>query len=376
LPFFLQKFWLQEEKRVPLHRIPNVAIGKLGNRSVSRLMFPCLYGTPELRLSQEQLSKLYNLAIYPALRAAVPTHSGHIPTTYNHAYAQSKGKKSGMHFSTKSVGPDNILTFEEVLFEQLDHIPEFRNAFLMHEIRGSKTWAPHPPGDAEKREDALEIVFRDIDKTHPQWRDDDWFIDVALEVSSINSVNLWLVENAAHVLSWSLGIPIHHAATLQSGSRFCYDHAVQLELLGGYRLVMDTTTSPVGAVYLQAYATEKEIHYQLHNDGLFRKRDATDLLPNKLKKLQEDVVKISDIFASCETGQEFDSGVQRARQSAEDSSAGAVGSDDDIEVLWAQEGAARLEVRVPLRSALHVLHELPDGLMRRTALSVPAQTWW
>jgi hypothetical protein len=337
----------------------------MGPRSVSRLFLPCLYGRPEKKVPQHLLKQLANAAILPALLHAVPTHASHLPTSHDHEFTRAQGSRSGLHFSTRSVGPAHIRAFEERFFQLLDCIPDFQHAFIMHEIRGIKGYIPHQADGENERQAALDFVFSPIDFDHPLHNINDWHVDIALEISLKGHVNSWLVNNAPHVLSWALDIPFQRAQALTSRGRFCQDLAAHLELLGGYRLEISPDNNPYGAVHLQAYVTEKEIHYQLHEDGIFRRRTPRDLLPKNIDKFRMDIKKVSNILASCEAGVEV-----------EDVSGNEDDEDDIVQVVKSQEGAARIELRVPLRSALQVLQEMPADLLERATLAVPSPTWW
>ncbi|KAH9011919.1 hypothetical protein EDB85DRAFT_2159465, partial [Lactarius pseudohatsudake] len=129
---------------VPLEKIPNCAFGTVGSRHLTRIFFPRLYGASVMPgLRQEQLAKLYDGCIRPAVMEVIPTQASHWPVNYHSALVQSRDTAGRLHFGSLAIPPIFLVEFCEALTNRLDDIPEFERAYFGHELRGLKGGTAH-----------------------------------------------------------------------------------------------------------------------------------------------------------------------------------------------------------------------------------------
>ncbi|KAI6124390.1 hypothetical protein EV401DRAFT_1856772, partial [Pisolithus croceorrhizus] len=179
--------------------------------------------------------------------------------------------------------------------------------------------------------------------------DENWFIDVGLEIGKPDHVVTWFADGHELLLQNVLSQSSHQAvANLMKSKKFKMDHMALLKDCAGFRAETTARIRDNDHVnYICAYCMEKNVHYQRH-PGLYRYRRADELqIPEKHKKIIDDLNTMSETLVEC-------SGTQGTLQT----------------------GSARLEVRVPLRRAITANRFFDERLLELTVVSIPAKTWW
>ncbi|KAI9451895.1 hypothetical protein HD554DRAFT_2207873 [Boletus coccyginus] len=312
-----------------MHTIPNFPFGQVANRSVIRVFFPRMYGRYDSRaIPSQDLELIYDRCLRPLVRRHMQNMAAHWPASYSSAIALYRDQNGRIHEGSLDI-PSHVLdAFGRQYLSKIRHLrPYFRDAYFVHEFRGWKAATVHDPRSEQDRQLALEqftdvLVMDKIDQTN-------WFIDIGLEFGCPN-----------HVVSWA-------DSSHESLLALCLPSVPQQEIDA---LVNNTKGRTDKVFYIQAYTTEKTMSYQLH-PGLFSPLDPKALLTTEcLKDLLQKIEKMSKILFECTA--------------------------DGDEHRHAQEGCARLEVRVALSKALTALTTIPDGIHRHCLVPLPAKSWW
>jgi hypothetical protein len=324
-------------------------LGKISRRHVTRVFFPCLYNQNESpALSQATLAGIYDLCVRPSVIAVNAIDQSHWPVSYAAARIQNRGRDGRFHYSSVDVAGVYLQEFGENLIRIFDQHDDFKGAFFLHELRGTKGISLHDPSQEWERRDSLDQLLNFLDVT--SIRLDDWTIDVALEIRHAGRVIQWLTTAHRRILEFVLPSADDDkiSAILNSKRQYKCDLSAQLQDLGGCRVTPGSRGRDDDVTYINVYTTDKSPTYQLHS-GVFRRRQALELLPASIQKLIDNIAEMAEVFGQC------------AGNNADDN---------------AQEGCARLEVRVPLRRANQVLLELPNDLVQASTLSFDTAIWW
>lgn len=276
---------------------------------------------------------------------------GRMPLNYEMAMLLYRDEGGRFHHGTIDLPSHLLSTFATELLERLQkhEREEFHDAFFLHELRGTKSATHHDPTDKEARNRAFNAVFHQfsMEKLNPQ----DWFVDVALEVYQPNCVLQWLVQGHRRILRFILPSARDDQldAILQSKTQYTLDLSAQISDLGGFRALPGSRGKDDQVTYINVYNTDKSATYQLH-PGIFKRRKAWHLFPNKIKRLGAELESIANAFRLC----------------------GGAG-DSSKPVI---EGNARMEVRVPLSVAREFFTKVPHQLIRHAVLAYNCTTYW
>lgn len=322
-------------------------------------MFPRLYHQhgKNKQLPPNLLGIIYDKGVRPAALQVVPGHQSHWPASYHAAVAVARDRGGRLHFGTKDLPSYVLDEFCALLLQNLNSYPELKDAYFLHELKGTKGATIHDPTNRASRWAILDDIlqFLDIPRITPE----EWYIDVALEVSRPEHVLLWLEVAHEELLRHALPRQWAHSAhsiqmLQQSKNNFKLDRVAQLNDFAGFRCTPRTKGFRDSVTYLNVYTTDKEPTYQLHN-GVFAAHRASDLIGAKsMSKVISDVEKISEVFGQC---------------------MGMEGT-DEMDPRSPVEGCARFEVRVQLRHAADSYFELPADLVERSVAAIPAGVWW
>ena len=362
----------EADRKVPLHKIPNVALGKVRGRHLTRMFFPNLWRAGESpAIPQETLAKVYNLCIRPTVQEVIPYDQGHWPVNYASALIQNKDERGNFHYPSLEVASNLLPTFGQVLLQKINDQEDLTGAFFLHELRGAKGGSLHQPGDSDEEEEALNTAMKFLDAARLNL--EDWEVDVGLEIRHQGHVVQWLTSAHRRLLEIALPKATEMQITrlLDSKKRYHKDLSSQLKDLGGCRATPGVAGSRDGVVYINIYTTDKTATYQLHT-GVFRRKHANDLLPRRIKKLLKDVEGMSTVFLGC-------AGDENWGDNQEDGDPPSEQEDEDypLRVLRRrQEGCARFEIRVPLADANDVLHGFPHDDVQECCVSIQAREWW
>ncbi|KAA1479711.1 hypothetical protein DENSPDRAFT_789502 [Dentipellis sp. KUC8613] len=347
VPRLIRVFLQGNERKVGVHMIPNLGLGTVDRRHLVRICFPRLYSTTRTpALSQPQIAAFIDKCLLPTVAALLPNHVAHLPVDYRAAFLNAYDRRGQLHFPSRDLPAACLEDFATELLERMETIPEFRQAFFLHELRGTKSAHPHSPSSPQERDEALQDLMSCV---HPGVIDvEDWLIDVGLEIRVPNKIVHWCSFRHGQILSWLLpnASEAQIARAMRSPS-FLVDRAAQLDDLAGFRFEPGQSGRRDEVAYINVYSTDKEVHYQLH-EGIWRQRTPQDLFPDKIKALLKDIAALSEVFIR------------------------AMGSEEGASP---QEGSARVEIRVPLRLATRVLIELPTNI-RTSMRAFSSNLWW
>lgn len=313
-------------------------------------MLPNLYQRLEENKITQELLEFSWQAMRSAYRIIAPERIGYLPLSYKLAYRQQQGARGQLHLSTYDVPPE----FQQRLAERYLHFlallhDDFRGAYFIHELRGTKASTFHHLDDEHFRRNQLARytdTFRPDALNDPTSR---WDIDVAIEVSLPGHVIHIAECSHAKLLRWllpSLDQPSNLA--LRQNSRFLVDHAASLRDLAGFRCETKRRGERDFVSYLNVYPTEKALHYQLHEGGLYRRRSPSDLLPNRINAFIADLTKVASLYSTA-------AGNAESRGSP---------------------ASARVEIRVPIEKSLVKLANVPSDILRDCFVAIPSKDWW
>jgi hypothetical protein len=334
----------------PLHRIPNVAIGKVQRRHITRIFFPNLYReNASPTIAADDLTTMYDHCLRPTIQAVTPAQLTHWPVSYAAAMAQSRGGRGILHFGSIDIPTYALAEFGTQFLERLEQHVAFQGAYFVHELRGSKGASAHDAGSANQRSASLDDVTAFIDMDIIDL--DDWYVDVAMEVHVPGHVTHFAVSGFKKLLQ--LAMPNATTAQIEklanSKKYFQLDRAASLKDVGGFRVTTKSCGRRDNVAYINVYCTEKSAIYQLFQGGLFRRHNAKELLPSNLSRLLGEIQKISEVFAAC---------------------SGANATHDGL------EGNARYEIRIPLQYALDRHYSFPQHVIRDSLLCYEVADWW
>jgi hypothetical protein len=328
-----------------MHKIPNVAIGKVQRRHITRIFFPHLYQKDSSpAISGDTLAFIYDRCLRPALQDVIPEQMTHWPVTYAAAMSQNRGVNGRLHFHSVDVGHDVLQDFSAAFLARLDEKDELRDAYFGHELRGTKGASSHNPNSSRERASCLNDIMEFLDENAIDLAQ--WSMDVALEVHVPGHVTHFLVAAFRRLVETVLpNAESRRIDTLLRSQQHKVDLAASLKDLGGFRTSPGSKGKADGVSYINAYCTEKSAVYQLFEGGLYRRHTARELLPGNLAKLIKEVDEISATFAAC--------------------------ADDD-----GLEGNARFEIRVPLKDALHKNRAFSQTTIDACIVAIPRDVWW
>ncbi|EMD31648.1 hypothetical protein CERSUDRAFT_100111 [Gelatoporia subvermispora B] len=336
-----------EALKVPLHQIPNVAIGKVHMRHVTRIFFPRLY-RPSSRgkdrvVSTKILERLYDQNVRSVLRRLAPSMISSWPSSYSSAERLSRDNFGRYHFSSYDIPPNLLSEFTSELLRQLDEDPDMAGAFFVHEMRGIKGWSAHDGASPNEREDALKKALCWLQVAAIE-ASEDWYIDIGLNHHHDEHNIQWLHLSHEQLLcSIFSQAPAMQVSKMASSSQMHIDYAAQLSDFAGFRLECVHAGRHDGIVYCQAYTTDKAQTYQLHN-GTFSKKGPSDCYFKAIRKFLTAIAALQKSYISSTSN--------------------------------SQDGTARVEIRTNLRNACNSLIGLDHHTVKQTMISIPNLFWW
>lgn len=358
-----------DTRQVELHRIPNLCLSKSG-RQKTCIMFPGKYVSergPQPGFTQPELRAWYEDCIRPAIAEVIPENVSHWPLNYNLGWTRMKGTRGPkqVHYSSLEIPAWTLERFAEVLRDKLEHHSNevFHGAFFYHEWRGIKGATLHKPDDADGCDRALEEALKDIDVEEMllEEGDNEWYLDVALEIQSPDLILQWKTANHADLLQYLLpSAPVNRAVNLPNTTAFQEDISSLCYQLAGFRIAVPAIGRADHVKYINVYTTDKCATYQLHH-GAFTRHTPQCLFPSNLPQALTDLGHLAKLLYYCagyRDDDEFDV--------------------DDNEESVKHEGAARAEVRVQLEPGhiSDVLRHMDWDLINKVLVGFNAEDWW
>ena len=341
-----------------MHKIPNLPLGKVANRSIVRIFFPRMYHRfDSSKIPSPDIELIYNASLRPIIQELMPNQATHWPYSYQVAMETSRDTSGRLHLGSLDIPAHLLPDFASQFLRSVQELrPYFRDAYFGHELRGWKGATFHnlsnynipPQNDLHERVSALDDLTRVLDM--PAINPDQWLIDIGLEFGAPHHVVTWRSLGHSALLRHLCPNIRNLDRVLERSKTFYIDHQMHLKDFAGFRWTPGQNAPPIH--YMQAYTTEKSVSYQLH-EGLFRQRKPLELLSDRpCGRLLHDLEKQSKILFSC------------------------TGDNPNHHQTGPQEGCARLEVRVRLSDANDILTDFPRDLINRTMVQVSARYWW
>ncbi|KAI6041177.1 hypothetical protein EDC04DRAFT_2566081 [Pisolithus marmoratus] len=272
---------------VPMHKIPNLALGKVANCSVIHVFFPHLYhrfDSPQI--PQLDLELIYNRCLCPIVQRLMPNQATHWPPSYNANLQTSHDHASRFHFGSFDIPTYLLHEFAEMYLDSIQQLcPYFQDAYFGHELHGWKAATVHnldedvDGGNQHEDNAASEHVNALDDLTHvlhmPSVNPDQWLIDVGLEFGNHGHVVTWRKNGHAALIQHLLPDHDNPAAAMERSQQYYIDYHMHLKDIAGFHWTPGRHSNVIK--YVQAYTTEKAVSYQLH-DGIFRPQKPLELL--------------------------------------------------------------------------------------------------
>lgn len=151
---------IQSAAWISIHKIPNMALGKVERRHVTRICFPRLYEKGKCpAISPDIVATIYDECLRPAIISVNPFDQSRWPISYSKAMDLYRDCKGKLHFGTLEVPAHLLAKFGEILLELLGKHAGLADAFFLHEFRGTKGASRHEQCSPDMRQAALDEVF-------------------------------------------------------------------------------------------------------------------------------------------------------------------------------------------------------------------------
>lgn len=328
----------------------NLCIATAMERCQIRLLFPNRPASADgdLRLTIDEHRSIYDDGLRMAVREIVPEHAAHWPESFDVGLRTARDARGQTRFHSVNVPEDRLKAFAKSLLDKFPEDGALGKPFFMIEVRGTKTGFTFQMDDDNDRRIVLEKYIEPLD-LRMQEKDnlDNWYVDVAVELSRSGHVVQWRTDAHASILKHACqeSMDLERARrTVERSSKYYRDISGLLYDLSGFRF---SPTQPIdGVSHFNVYTTDKTPIYQLHR-GIFRVRGADDLFPKKIQGLYKDIEEESAQITAC-------------------AGFGSAG----------QDGTARLEVRVKFNSALNAIPQLSDRDVEGMIVVYPNAVWW
>jgi len=223
-----------------MHLIPNIALGKVSNRSVTWVFFPRMYPLGAREVGQEELAQIYDHCVWPVMLEIANESASHWPVSYQAGLCLFQKDAGPLAPGTVDIPWFQLENFTPKLLEKLAHFEKFRDAYFVHKVRGIKLANVHELDNEKAAQEMYDqaLEFLDRNKLDPG----QWFADVGLETFYLDHIVCWFTDGHAELL-WHL-LPDMEDARLERmvhGSRFKKDQINLLSQASGFRLELPST---------------------------------------------------------------------------------------------------------------------------------------
>lgn len=309
-----------------------------------------MYGLNESRkVPSQDLQLIYDECLRPLALRQLSNMATHWPASYASALTLYRDNGGRIHPGSLDIPAHILPVFGQHYLDRLTELrPYFRDAYFVHELRGWKGATIHDPSNEPDKVSALEDLLRNLNMDAIV--QDDWQIDVAMELGIPGHIVAWRTSNHQQLLQHCLpSLNNAEISNLMDRQAFVLDRSMHLKDISGFRCSPGVKGRQDNVTYIQAYMTEKTMAYQQHQ-GLFTDIEPKALLSmGSLDKLVKNIERMSDVLFDC-TGEENNTATQ--------------------------DGCARIEVRVRLSDALDALEGFPMQRLRRCLVAIPSKHWW
>ncbi|KDQ09824.1 hypothetical protein BOTBODRAFT_47419 [Botryobasidium botryosum FD-172 SS1] len=344
---------------VNIGRIPNYRFASIGDKVSFMIAFPALHNVPgALPMREDLIAAVYDDAIRPSLPMPIRAHfpASYRAETIRDRTADGVVMRSQGHILNAENWPEVQRGMLE-RFETKASLDFARGAFFIIQVKGAKLLTPQVVERGEGPEEidiAAEMLtwLPWFDFTNAAWGNSLFYIDVAMEYSLPDSTVHWRTDCHAWLFAETLGHEVDRVrGSIEPGQDqdyFSDQTALLLDIAGAW---WNCTAhhNDLGIVKFNIYTTDKTVSY-MQDKG----RWAKFIDPEKVIR---QYVEGSGRHASSKFVKDMGVLYDTAREVS-------------------QPGAARFEVRVPLRNLHRVLREpLLDGLLLDSLVAIPADVW-
>ncbi|KAJ2914049.1 hypothetical protein MD484_g6374, partial [Candolleomyces efflorescens] len=337
------------EQSYPLHRIPNLALGKWEVHNLIRVLFPdlCTPDRQSFHLSREEQAAFYEKGLLPTMQALLQHRGGDIPPTLDAEFFRARLTSGKLSFTTRVLPDWQVPLFADTLRANLaaNGVEWGRNLVFLHQVRGMKNATHHSVVDPENGEAALDEFLDGIGlrlDTIKEWGD--WWVDVGAEISSSEGECLaWRTDKHSDLVRLVVQTSEANARRITSlgSSKYYRDPASHLVAASGFRITPGVRAEgPFEVAYIQAYLTDKGLTYSLDNGRVSKSITPAQLVQGKGEQY------ISELYE-----------VYRQASSQNFST-------------------ARVEARVPIHHASRVLINADMRCLAECLLKFPKIVWW
>lgn len=350
----------QGPTHLKMHRIPNLMFAKWDERNMIRIVFPLLASPDRARvtLTKEEQNAFYEKGLRPAIQEVTPRDAAEWPATLRDEMTRARKSSGTISYQTKQIARENVDDVVEAIRRHLDDngVEWARDFIFLHNVRGTKHGTAHDMSE-EGATPALEEYLDELCLSLTGVADDTddnphgiWFIDVGLEIyydmegrgAEQEPCLQWRSDAHPHVVKHVLDIDLVNANRIATpgSSSYSRDLVSHLTDVSGCRITPGLNAEGrYEACYLQLYTTDKSVTYSpegSHHGKTFSCKNA----------MAEGNTYCNSIYEIYHRAMDKNS------------------------------SHARMEVRVPLKSATSVLTSLDYGLVSRSLVSFDPDVWW
>jgi hypothetical protein len=239
---------------IDLHRIPNVGLGSLSERTSIKVFFPMLHDRerPNVALSQGEMKLWYDIIVRPAALAVAPAAAASWPVSYDAEMFRTQTTSGSHAFGSVMLAAADIPTFGNQIQYRLAQQDWGRQAFFLTDVRGHKDISRH---DAEFDNESNELFLSrselelenmtlglNLGALYQMNTVDNWcYVDVGIEVKVERQSVFWRSDGHQHLLAeilpdWTE--EERQRRTERRHSNYTRDPAAQFTEISGFRLTV------------------------------------------------------------------------------------------------------------------------------------------
>ncbi|KAG6906448.1 hypothetical protein DXG01_013908 [Tephrocybe rancida] len=332
----------------PIHKIPNLCIGKWGTHNMIRVLLPELYNEQRSPfLTQQEQITFYEKCLLPSVQKLTPNQASEWPPNYASEFFRAQNRRGQLSFTSKFFRAEEVPNLGTTLRESLaeNGLTWGTGLIFLIQVRGVKHSTSHSLY-SNNAEPALNVFLQQnhLCPFEIEHSFGSWWIDVGLEVISDQGNSLaWRTDSHFHVVRrlCELEELKAHRITTPGSSKYTRDLVSHLPAVSGCRISPGPQArGNFDTQYLQMYTTDKALTYRVDNSHFGKYLTCSDVLKGKSEKYLH---KLYTLYG---------------------------------EASMTTPAFARVELRVPYKNATLVLLDIDDDFVRDSVLSIPTQTWW
>jgi hypothetical protein len=238
-----------------MHKIPNIPFLEIEPRHITRIMLPhCrLRDDKDRSVPKEILANVWDL-IRPIIVAAQASEDSYLPATFN----MERIRQNYTGNSGRALNSNTIATIGPLIIAALRELPFGRQAFFLHQWRGTRGETVHQlMDDAPVASLAGFTSCLDREKIYV----DDWAVDMGMTIQIPGKVLLWRRDGLPKAVEELYQVDPDSAQRIVHSTRFVHDEEAQLDAIAGFRHEPDATTrDATGIIYAQLYHSKEQTY--------------------------------------------------------------------------------------------------------------------